>query len=530
MRTITTTLALLCAAAFAPIRAAEPPQLPLIPAPLERTFIEGEGFVCNAQTEFKTTFGEAPELETVGYLKAHLPQNKAAKCSNTIRVEYEPGADLPDGGYLVFCRPAELTLVASTPAGLFYAAQTVVQVVRATGGAMPLGDIKDLSRYEWRGLMLDESRHFFGVEKVKQYLDLMAELKLNVFHWHLTDETGWRIEIKKYPKLTQIGAAGNWHDPKAAPMFYTQEQIKEVVAYAAARYITVVPEIDMPGHATSATTAYPEVSGGGTGRWAGFTFHPAREATFQFLGDVLDEVCALFPSPYIHIGGDEVHYGNQSWFTDPEIQQFIKEKGLGDEKGLEYYFIRRAARMVYERGRTMVGWDEIVDAGVPPSQAVVMWWRHDRTYKLVRALENGYRVVLTPRRPLYGDFIQYGTHTVGRTWKGYNPIEQVVEFPEPIARLVAGRERQVLGLQLSMWTERIADAKRLDYMTFPRLAAVAEAAWSDPTAKDMSLFMQRLPYYLKRLDEAGIYYFDPFAPARRAEPSAPEKEDVLQNG
>ncbi|ECC9859834.1 beta-hexosaminidase, partial [Salmonella enterica subsp. enterica] len=224
--------------------------------------------------------------------------------------------------------------------------------------------------------------------------------------WHLTDEPGWRIEIKKYPKLTEIGAVGNWYDAQAAPQFYTQDDIREIVAYAAERQIMVVPEFDMPGHATAVCRAYPEVSGGGEGRWKHFTFHPCKEETYRFISDVLDEIVALFPAPYIHIGGDEVHYGNQNWFTDPEIQNFIKEKGLINETGLEHYFIRRAADLVAAKGKKMIGWDEIVDAGISPSKALVMWWRHDRKYQLLKALEQGYQVVLTPRRPLYGDFVQ----------------------------------------------------------------------------------------------------------------------------
>ena len=173
------------------------------------------------------------------------------------------------------------------------------------------------------------------------------------------------------------------------------------MAYAAERHIMVVPEFDMPGHATAVSRSYPELSGGGEGKWDGFTFHPCKETTYQFISDVLDEIVSLFPSPYIHIGGDEVHYGNQSWFTDPEIQQFIKDKGLQNETGLEHYFVKRAADIVASKGKTMIGWDEIIDAGVSPDKAIVMWWRHDRKHQLVKALENGYNVIMTPRRPFY---------------------------------------------------------------------------------------------------------------------------------
>lgn len=335
---------------------------------------------------------------------------------------------------------------------------------------------------------------------------------------------------KPLPKLTTEGAVGNWHDPKAPATFYTQEEIKEIVAYAADRHIMVVPEFDMPGHATAVCRSYPEISGGGEGKWQHFTFHPCKEETFEFISNVLDEIVALFPSPYIHIGGDEVHYGNQSWFSDPEIQQFIKNKNLGNETGLEQYFIRRAADIVASKGKTMIGWDEMIDAGVSPDKAVIMWWRHDRKHQLVKALENGYRVIMTPRRPLYADFIQYGGHKVGRVWGGYNTIEDIYRFPEPIIHLTRDYEDQVMGLQFSLWTERVADAKRLDYMTFPRLVAVAESAWTPAKSKECSLFMQKLPYFLQFLGEKGIYYFNPFNPESTPEPSAPDKDDVLKNG
>lgn len=304
------------------------------------------------------------------------------------------------------------------------------------------------------------------------------------------------------------------------------------MAYAAERHIMIVPEIDMPGHATPVGKAYPYLSGGGEGRWQHFTYHPCKEETYQFISDVLDEIIELFPSPYIHMGGDEVHYGNQSWFNDPDIQQFIKDKSLENELGLEHYFIRRVADIVYSKGRTMVGWDEIADSGVSPSKAVVMWWRHDRPSQLVKALEKGFKVIMTPRRPLYGDFVQYGTHRIGRVWNGYNPIEDIYRFPDPVAHLMKNYEDRIMGLQMSMWTERIGDPQRLDYMVFPRLAAVAESAWTVVRAKEYSLFMKKLPVFLKYLDTKNIYYFNPFNPDLRPEPKDPEKkeEDVLQNG
>lgn len=450
--------------------------------------------------------------------------------TGTIELQLNQDFTAAPESYELIVSPTKVQISAATPTGLFRGKEALLQLARFEKGNIAACSIKDQPRFAWRGFMLDESRHFFGKDKVKQYLDIMASLRMNVFHWHLTDEPGWRMEIKRYPKLTSQGAIGNYHNPNAPAQFYTQDDIREIVAYAADRHIMVIPEFDMPGHATAVCRAYPEISGGGEGRWEHFTFHPCKEETFEFISNVLDEIVALFPSPYIHIGGDEVHFGNQSWYTDPQIQQFIKDKKLDNEVGLEHYFIRRAADIVASKGKTMIGWDEMIDANVSPDKAVIMWWRHDRKHQLVKALEKGYRVIMTPRRPLYGDFVQYGQHKIGRVWNGYNTIEEVYRFPEPIIHLTRGYEEQILGLQLSMWTERIADEKRLDFMTFPRLVAVAECGWTPAPQKEASLFMQKLPFFLDYLGQQNINYFNPFMPDSTPEPFAPEKEDVLQNG
>lgn len=504
-------------------------QLAVFPTPARVVGQKGS-FAIGMNPKISGNGGYADVLAKIlqSELKATGKQSSAA--GGEIRLVLDESLRMADESYSLNISPEAVLLEASSESGLFYAKEALLQLVRFGDGTLKACKIEDQPRYGWRGFMLDESRHFFGKEKVKQYLDIMASLRMNVFHWHLTDEPGWRIEIKKYPKLTSVGAIGNWHDPEAPARFYTQEDIKEIVAYAADRHIMVVPEFDMPGHATAVCRSYPELSGGGEGKWNGFTFHPCKETTYQFISDVLDEIVALFPSPYIHIGGDEVHYGNQSWFTDPEIQQFIKDKQLQNETGLEHYFVRRAADIVASKGKTMIGWDEIIDAGVSPDKAVIMWWRHDRKHQLVKALENGFRVIMTPRRPLYADFVQYSTHKVGRLWNGYDPIEDIYRFPDPIIHLTKDYEDQVMGMQFSLWTERVADAKRLDYMTFPRLAAVAESAWTPAKAKESSLFMKKLPYFLQYLDTFGIYYFNPFNPDSTPEPDAPEKEDVLQNG
>lgn len=504
-------------------------QFPLFPTPAKHSVQKGS-FTIHSQTTVEGQDEHARKLAAILDKELQPIRCSQKESKNTIKLILNPAQNQAKDGYRLYITPEVVTLEASSPFGLFYAKESLMQLARANKGILPVCRVEDAPRYSWRGFMLDESRHFFGKEKVKQYLDIMASLRMNIFHWHLTDEQGWRIEIKQYPKFTTISSIGNWHDSNAPAMFYTQEDIKEIVAYAAERHIMIIPEFDMPGHASAVGRAYPEVSGGGEGRWEHFTFHPCKEETFQFISNVLDEIITLFPSPYIHIGGDEVHYGNQSWFTDPQIQQFIKDKNLKNELGLEHYFIRRVAGMLTEKGKTMIGWDEIVDSGVSPSQAVVMWWRHDKPSQLVKALEQGFRVIMTPRRPLYGDFVQYGTHTVGRTWNGYNPIEYIYQFPEPIIHLTKNYEDQIMGLQMSMWTERISTTQRLDFMVFPRLIAAAESAWTPAKSKECSLFMRKLPVYLNYLDTLGIYYFNPFHPELRAEPSAPEKEDILQNG
>lgn len=499
----------------------------LLPTPVK--YNAGSGFfVLGKNGKILTNGGSAEKIGKS--LQNQLEQLEWGQTtSGVISLKLSSAVGLPQEGYELKVAKDTAEVLASSEAGLFYGKEALLQLARANKGHIAACRIQDSPRFEWRGFMLDESRHFFGKEKVLQYLDIMASLRLNVFHWHLTDEPGWRIEIKRYPKLTTVGSIGNWHDAKATPAFYTQDEIKEVVAYAAERQIMVVPEFDMPGHATSACRAYPELSGGGEGRWDGFTFHPCKEETFEFISNVLDEIIELFPSPYIHIGGDEVHYGNQNWFKDPDIQRFIQEKNLVNETGLEHYFVRRAADIVASKGKIMIGWDEIVDAEVSPEKAVVMWWRHDRKYQLVKALERGYKVIMTPRLPLYADFVQYPTHTVGR-YEQVNLLEDIYRFPEPLMNLVEGYEGQLMGIQYSAWSERIADGKRLDFMTFPRLFAVAESAWAPRGKKNTGLFLKKLPFYLSWLDKLGIYYFNPFDPASTPEPSAPDKQDVLKNG
>ena len=286
-----------------------------------------------------------------------------------------------------------ITIEAGYSTGCFYGLQSLLQLLHGAlpGGQIACAEIIDQPRFEWRGFMLDESRHFFGMAEVEKILDMMALHKLNKFHWHLTDSPGWRIEIKQYPLLTGTGARGNFSDPEAG--------------------------------------AYPEFSGGGSRKFPDFTFHPGKEGTYVFLTNVLKEVAVLFPSKFIHIGGDEVSYGNQQWTDFPEIQQLMKQKELKDLTDVEHYFLRRMADSIQKSGKTMIGWDEIVTAGLT-NHPRIMWWRHDKPQMLDMAIKNGYEVILCPRIPLYFDFVQLYSHQKGRKWGGkYAPVESVYNFP-----------------------------------------------------------------------------------------------------
>lgn len=398
--------------------------------------------------------------------------------------------------------------------GLRLAMETLRQLGRGPDGAgldaLPACRIEDKPRFGWRGFMLDESRHFTGKEGVKRLLEAMARLKLNVLHWHLTDEPGWRIEIKKYPRLTEVGGVGNHTDPKAPRAFYTQDEIREIVAFAAARGITVLPEIDMPGHARAAVRAYPEHGGGGSKRYPDFTFNPAKPETERFLTDILAEVRSLFPkAPFVHLGGDEVHFGWEQWPKLPEVQSLMAREGLKELKEVEGRFVRRMAkRATGEAGWPAVGfWDEAARFDLPRERTVLFWWRHDKPEALAASAAKGYPLVLCPRIPCYLDFVQDAAHASGRRWgKGpgsFNTIEQTHAFPDSLGAALP-RDARILGIQACLWTETAVTQERRDFLTFPRLLALAEAAWTAPERKDPARFRRAVEAELPGIEALGI--------------------------
>ena len=407
--------------------------------------------------------------------------------------------------------------------GAFYAVQSLIQLLPLPSDLnsfkIPCLRIKDQPQFTYRGMHLDVGRHFFSVDFIKKYIDLMAKLKMNTFHWHLTEDQGWRIEIKKYPKLQEIAAyrketlIGHYNDQphqfdgKPYGGFYTQEQIKEVVAYAKTRQVTIIPEIEMPGHSQAAIAAYPEL--GCTGeqvevatKWGVFDeVYCPKESTFKFLEDVIDEVVSLFPGKYIHIGGDEAPKTN--WKNCEYCQKLIRKEGLEDEHGLQSYFIARMEKYINTKGKQIIGWDEILEGGLAPN-ATVMSWRG--TSGAVQAAKEGHDVILTPGSHCYFDHYQSENENEPLAIGGFLPLEKVYHF-NPIPEGLTDKEATyVLGAQGNVWTEYMQTEKQVEYMAYPRAVALSEVLWSSPEHKNYSDFINRLEQYQKRLDLLEVNY------------------------
>ena len=493
-----------------------------------QSFLRSGMFIASGE-EFKFPFitnpSSSPKIKTSGIL-LQLESNLAGKKSEIGSVAVTDARQIR-GSYTLQINPNQVIITAEDHQGLFYGLTSLLQLAvheqqsigSGTSINIPCWQIKDQPQYAWRGVMLDESRHFFGMQQVKKLLDWMAYYKLNYFHWHLTDEPAWRMQVKAYPKLTTIGAIGNKTDSLAPARFYTQKEIAEVVNYAKDRGITTIPEIDMPGHATAANRAYPENSGGGTGKFADFTFNPGRDSTYRFLTTILKETSGLFGSNMVHLGGDEVSFGSSSWDKLPQVQDLKRKKHLKDNKAVEAYFLRRMADSALKFNKKVLTWDEGVDAGLDPASTIIFWWRHDKREALERAMTGGYDIVLCPRIPLYFDFVQDSTHKIGRKWSGkYASLKQVFDFKP--ATYTRGMEKNghVLGMQANLWTETVQTVRRMDFMLFPRLAALASAAWSKPGHRKYNQFIQTLKKEFLFYKKANIYYFNPFNPDSTPEP------------
>jgi hexosaminidase len=512
--------------------------LPLIPMPQEVKQSSDE-FVMTAQTKM-VVLNEELQSE-VDYLNGYL--------KTAFGMELPIVKKIPeDGNYIMVTKPDieeigqpesyslmvnlnQVLLVAEKNEGLFYAIQTFIQLMpleKAKELKIPCVQITDAPRYKWRGMHLDCSRHFFTKQEVEKYIDYLAMYKFNTFHWHLTDDQGWRIEIKKYPLLTTVGSqrkqtivgkqgyTKKGETPKVDPYdgiaysgFYTQDEINEIVAYATVRHITIVPEIEMPGHSLAALASYPQFSCTG-GPFETYTkwgvsddvYCAGNDATFAFIQDVLEEVMNLFPGKYIHIGGDECP--KERWKACAKCQKRMTDEKLKNENELQNYFITRIEKFVNSKGKQIIGWDEILEGGLAPNAAVMSW---RGTQGGIAAAKQKHSVVMSPDKPCYFDHYQSKDKAkeplaIG----GFNPLDSVYAY-NPTPKVLSEEEAAfIMGAQGNVWTEYITDFSKVQYMAMPRMAALSEVLWTMPAKKEYKNFIGRLKVHTKLLDKMGVNY------------------------
>jgi hexosaminidase len=521
-------------------------ELALIPWPQKLQRMDG-AFRLNAETviytdwsSHKTANSIAERLrKSTGYpLKIH--RSNTPNINSILFTTKDARTNLGPEGYELFIATNSIVIRAPTQGGLFYGGQTLLQLLPpeifstnfvVANWTVPCLNIEDWPRFQWRGLMLDVSRHFFNKSEVEDILDEMAFYKLNRFHWHLTDDQGWRIQIKKYPKLTEVGA---WRDKvdfvrpsnetfrhpawsKPAPDkfgpdgryggFYTQKDVREIVGYAAARHITIVPEIEMPGHAEAALAAYPQYScvsfSGNDMRGHKGIYDPSNPETFVFLDNILSEIFKLCPGPYVHIGGDEVQ--TNYWHDNTNCQALMKREGLTDEHALQSWFTARMEKYISAHGKILVGWSEILRGGLATNAVVMDWIGGAKD-----AAQAGHDAVMAPSAPVpycYFDYYQSTNHAgEPRAIGNYVPLRQVYSFEPMPAGLPAEFQSHILGAQGNLWTEYVPSLLHVQYMVFPRECAMAEVAWSAADARNWDDFYQRLLANEKCLDQIGVNY------------------------
>ncbi|MFC5409563.1 family 20 glycosylhydrolase [Larkinella bovis] len=471
------------------------------------------------------------QLHAASDLTVRIQQTTETASANQ-QIRFEPVADarLGDEGYRLDISPATILIEATQPAGFFYAVQSLYQLLPpavfspkstsfSSNWSVPACRIDDQPRFRYRGLHLDVTRHFFPVSFIKKYIDLLALHKFNTFHWHLTDDQGWRIEIKKYPRLTQVGGwrketlIGHYYESEPQQFdgqpyggFYTQDEVRDVVQYAKSKYVTIIPEIETPGHALAILAAYPELGCAGgpyetATKWGIFSdILCPHEKTFSFLQDVLTEVMALFPGPYIHIGGDEAP--KTAWKKSAFCQRLMKQLKLKNENQLQRYFTARLDRWVSAKGRRMIGWDEIMDGESPAARvstgAVVMSWRG--TAGGLKAARQGHDVIMTPENYVYLDHYQGDRAQEPLAFGRFTPLEETYSYDPVPADLPVSVQQHILGVQACVWTEYLKTPEQVEYMAWPRAAAVAEIAWTSAEQKSWPDFTQRLPVLFQRLD------------------------------
>lgn len=516
-------------------------QYPIIPYPAQLTPAPGHFIITPATTIVLPGDGlfrnEADMLNILFTHSFGKPLGKGTPASKkAIRFTYDSSIEAEEG-YRLIITPLGMTLAAHTAAGMFMAVQTIRQLLPAQTErpltrqwrtiALPAVNIEDAPAWSWRGMHLDVSRHFFSIGYLKKFIDVMALYKMNRLHLHLTDDQGWRIEIKKYPLLTEQGAWRTFDKNDSACIrkshdnpdftidpqhirhkdgktqyggFYTQEQMKGLVAYAAARHIDIIPEIDMPGHMMAAITAYPYLSCNGEntfGELFSKPICPCSETTFEFAENVFTEIMAIFPSPYIHIGGDEVD--RSDWAKSPACKALMQREGISDLPALQSYFINRMEKFFRSRGRRLIGWDEVIEGGINPT-AVVMYWRSWVPDAPVKAARNGNSVIMAPGDPLYFD-----------NPPDQNSLSRIYHFNPIPARLVGQERKAIIGAQAELWSENIPSERRADYMFMPRMTALSELLWTNKR-EDYPSYLDRLQQQYRRLDELQVHYRLPDLP------------------
>lgn len=499
----------------------------LLPAPVSQEQLDG-AFELNQQTVLDNqAYFNITATFLTDFLKLSNIDLKNGTASTNYITILKDNSIVNAEGYVLEITPKSIKIKASTDAGAFYAVQSLRQLMAPqlentsnyTSIPIPALNIKDEPRFSYRGMHLDVSRHMFDVAFIKKYIDAMALLKMNNFHWHLTDDQGWRIEIKKYPELQETAAyrdstlIGHYNDQpvrydgKIYGGFYTQEDIKEVIAFAKARHINIIPEIEMPGHAQAAIAAYPAL--GCTNNpvdvattWGVFDdiFCP-NEETFTFLENVIDEVIALFPGKYIHIGGDETP--KTQWKTSTAAQQVMKENNLKTEEELQSYFIQRMERYINSKGKQIIGWDEILEGGLAPNATVMSWRGNTGAIEAARA---GHDVIMTPTSHSYFDYYQSEDENEPTAIGGFLPLEKVYSFNPIPPELSETEATFILGPQANLWTEYITTQQQVEYMVFPRMIAMSEVAWSMEGSLDYPNFISRLENFQERLDVLDIHY------------------------
>ncbi|MCH6547773.1 MAG: family 20 glycosylhydrolase [Gemmatimonadetes bacterium] len=533
---------------------------PLIPYP-EHVASGAGSFLLSRNTTITTSDSTNPELRSLAEFAAGLlaprlgttlafseETNGEDVTEHSITLDLLPDSSVNRESYRLVITTSSVKITASEPAGVFYGLQTFDQLIPrdsvplesepdATVWPIPAVTIEDSPRFRYRGMHLDVGRHVFPVEFIKKYIDLLAMYKMNTFHWHLTEDQGWRIEIKKYTRLTEVGALRSetilqqTFDPfigDGIPYggFYTQEEVREIVEHARTRYVTVIPEIEMPGHSLAALAAYPEYACTEgpfevATRWG---VHPdiycPKEETFAFLEDVLTEVMDLFPGTYIHIGGDEAP--KTGWEQSPLAQQVIEREGLADEHELQSYFIQRIEKFLLAHGRRLIGWDEILEGGLAP-EATVMSWRGMAGG--IEAAQQGHDVIMTPTSHAYFDFYQGDPDHEPLAIGGYTPLEKVYAFEPVPDELTPDQAEHILGAQGNVWTEYMKTTDHVEYMVFPRALALAEVNWSPRNRRDWTSFTTRLQTHFQRLADIGVSYRIP--PVRGLETDGITLEDRL---